>query len=457
MASTHNLSQKTNIKVFAFSSGAIKGLYHFGIWDKLIQNMKIDRDSKYIFTGSSIGSLVATKAYHDVTMKQQGINYVDQQKPYYDQMEKITGINIYDLKESEKYVHIEAIKIFTNNNYTVNPIWLSLQMLGNMLTFNGALFKDTKKNELIRDIICRENLKTDEYDFKINLINELRVSATDMNSGKIISFESHIDNKINVYNNKSLLFQSKLCDENIVNVLTASSSIPLVYNQVKCYLKNVDKKNIDEIIFDDNSNTDSNSTLHELKLYDGGVSTDYSTYSLFNDIRNGKIDKIEQFIICDAENYFDLFNVSNKSDNKSSGIVSTIGSLLNNYDKYIKYNDLLEVIGSDLIHIDTKCTPIRSYIDNNKLNNENMYIVEIIATIDKDETQKDITIQLYTCKKAFSNMNIKEIIYIGLNIDMSIYDIISNQSKVVDLIPKMYKQGNKIAELLIDINLIEKI
>ena len=136
-----------------------------------------------------------------------------------------------------------------------------------------------------------------------------------------------------------------------------------------------------------------------------------------------------------------------------------MGSLSNNNYKYIKYNDLLEIIGSDLEIIESDINSIESDLKSirsayNK-NNKYIHIVEVISTIDKSDSPKDITIRLYKCIKAYTKMNIKEIIYIGINIDMNSHDIILDQSKVIDFIPKMYKQGNRIAELLINNNIIE--
>ena len=160
-----------------------------------------------------------------------------------------------------------------------------------------------------------------------------------MNSSKNIIFRSsNNDVKLSAYNNNTILFNTELTDINIKNVLHASTSIPLLFKPIKCILKDVGNK---ELIDFDLDKYLFNSEI-EIDLYDGGISTDFSTSTIFSDILQEKI-TVDTLYIFDVENYYSLFDKN--TTNKSSGITGIVNSLINAYDKYVKYNDLLQLLG----------------------------------------------------------------------------------------------------------------
>ncbi len=465
-------------KAFAFASGSFKGVYSFGIWDRLFYNIatnytnkgtnKISKcidENKFMFSGSSIGALGATKAYYDLNMLKNGKNYNDiktgkdvnsSQFEYYKLMNKVVGNNIYaQLDEtdcSDKPVKNtstdpsaqpqELIKIMTNNNYTVNPVYLVLQGIFNILTLNGALFVDTKKNDFIKQYITHHNGEKGnsiQVPFKIDKYNkedesnrtELRVSTTDLSSSKSIIFGTDLD-KNSKFNNNSISFKCNLNDSNLNQVLFASSSIPVMFNPIKAYLVNNDT----EITFNTPA-SGSASNVKTLLLQDGGVSTDFCTGSLFDDILEGRYE-VDQLIICDVENYYSMFDYQT---NTGSGLFNVLSKLLDSYDKYVKYNDLLQVVASSAKTIDQQLYNVSVG------NDDKLYITKIISTYDGTKFTTQPT-EYYVLDAKYFTPGLKEIIYVGSTADIGLTSIVTNQSTVLDVIPKMYEQGLKVGQKL---------
>ena len=461
--------EQTKIKiknVFAFASGGFKGIYSMGIWDALLEQMINSKNEyigqkKFMFTGSSIGSFVATKAYKDIYFYQKEFKQNKSQSKIQisnsvkDSHQKYNELidNIVEKGNSSK-----LIKIFTDSNYCVYPIWLVLKGLLNILLGRGYLFNDTAKNKYIDDIIVdKDNNKNTDWLSSRNL--SLRLAATDILSGKIISFEKNFneDNGLpsDNFNNESIIYTDKLNFSNINKILYASSSIPLIFPSQKCYLTTNNTK----IEFDESNLDLDNTDNTELFLFDGGASTDMCIGSLVDTIETNKNYSVDKIILFDVVNYYKIFN--KQTTKYKPGIINIVSKLIDSYSKYVKYNDLLEAI----ITYREKIIFPKTVIDNGKEirgeeniynylkkqnKNDYIYMVNIISDTTLEDitdpyTKRKPTVTYYKLDKKYININLNEIIYIGGDIATDIPDVILNQDNIKTLSPYLYKHGKYIA------------
>ena len=90
-------------------------------------------------------------------------------------------------------------------------------------------------------------------------------------------------------------------------------------------------------------------------------------------------------------------------------------------------------------------------ISDTEYKKDHIIIHKIISKLNSDKTKFSETLDhdIYGLDKKLLK-GINKIIYIGSELDIDTFSVITNQSRLLDFIPKMYEQGNRVAEYIIE-------